>query len=39
MAARAALITSAVTAGILWPPAQPAVSVKPVARGFGGYAA
>lgn len=37
-AARDALITFAVTAGILWPPVQPAVSVKPVARGFGGYA-
>jgi len=34
-----ALITFAVTAGILWPAAQPTVSVKPVARGYGGYAA
>lgn len=38
-AARDALITFAVTAGILWPAAQPAVSVKPVARGLGGYTA
>ncbi|MER9577210.1 DUF982 domain-containing protein [Mesorhizobium sp. M0189] len=38
-AARDALITFAVTAGILWPAAQPAVSVKPVVRGLGGYAA
>ena len=38
-AARDALIAFAVTAGILWPTAQPAVSVKPVARSFGGYAA
>jgi len=38
-AARDALITFAVTAGILWPPVQPIISVKPVARGYGGYAA
>ena len=38
-AARDALITFAVTAGILWPSEQPAVSVKPVARGYGGFAA
>ncbi|RWM22811.1 MAG: DUF982 domain-containing protein [Mesorhizobium sp.] len=38
-AARDALITFAVAAGILWPSAQPAASVKPVARGYGGYAA
>ncbi|MER9723806.1 MULTISPECIES: DUF982 domain-containing protein [unclassified Mesorhizobium] len=37
-AARDALITFAVTAGILWPAVQPAVSVKPVAHGYGGYA-
>ena len=38
-AARDALVTFAVTAGILWPAAAPVISVKPVARGFGGYAA
>ena len=38
-AARDALITFAATAGILWPPVQPIISVKPVARGYGGYAA
>jgi len=38
-AARDALITFAATAGILWPPVQPLISVKPVARGYGGYAA
>ncbi|MGX9181342.1 DUF982 domain-containing protein [Mesorhizobium sp. BHbdii] len=38
-AARDAMITFAAAAGILWPSAQPAVSVKPVARGQGGYAA
>ncbi|RWO08435.1 MAG: DUF982 domain-containing protein [Mesorhizobium sp.] len=38
-AARDALITFAVSAGILWHSAQPAVSVKPIARGQGGYAA
>ncbi|RWH71492.1 DUF982 domain-containing protein [Mesorhizobium sp.] len=38
-AARDALITFAVTAGILWPSDQPIVSVKPVARGYGGFAA
>lgn len=34
--AREALITFAETAGILWPSDQPIVSVKPVARGYGG---
>jgi hypothetical protein len=38
-AARDALITFAVTAGVLWPTVQPIISVKPVARGYGGYAA
>jgi hypothetical protein len=38
-AARDALITFGATAGILWPSEQPAVSVKPVARGYGGFAA
>ena len=38
-AARDALITFAVTAGVLWPAAAPIISVKPVARGYGGYAA
>ncbi len=38
-AARDALITFAVTAGVLWPSEQPVVSVKPVARGYGGFAA
>ena len=37
-AARDALITFAATAGILWPSDQ-IVSVKPVARGQGGFAA
>jgi len=38
-AARDALITFAVTAGVLWPSELPVVSVKPVARGYGGFAA
>jgi hypothetical protein len=38
-AARDALITFAVTTGVLWPSDQPVVSVKPVARGYGGFAA
>jgi len=38
-AARDALITFAVMAGVLWPAAAPIISVKPVARGYGGYAA
>lgn len=38
-AARDALITFAATAGILWPADQPVISVKPVARGYGGFAA
>ena len=38
-AARDALITFAVTAGVLWPSEQPVVWVKPVARGYGGFAA
>lgn len=37
-AARDAFITFANTAGILWPEAQPIISVKPVARSFGGFA-
>ncbi|OHV86826.1 DUF982 domain-containing protein [Mesorhizobium sp. ORS 3428] len=37
--ARDAMINFAVTAGILWPSDQPIVSVKPVARGYGGFAA
>lgn len=38
-AARDVLITFAETVGVLWPSEQPAVSVKPVARGYGGFAA
>lgn len=38
-AARDAFITFANTAGVLWPEVQPIISVKPVARGFGGFAA
>ncbi|RWM07877.1 MAG: DUF982 domain-containing protein [Mesorhizobium sp.] len=37
--ARDALVTFAVTAGILWPADQPIVSVKPVARAHSGFAA
>ncbi|KUM27064.1 hypothetical protein AU467_17800 [Mesorhizobium loti] len=36
--ARDALITFAVTAGILWPADQPIVSVKPAVRGHSGFA-
>ncbi|MDX8448354.1 DUF982 domain-containing protein [Mesorhizobium captivum] len=36
--ARDALITFAMTAGILWPADQPIVSVKPAARGHSGFA-
>ncbi|RAZ83148.1 DUF982 domain-containing protein [Mesorhizobium hawassense] len=38
-AARDALITFAATAGVLWPSDQPVISVKPVARGYGGFPA
>jgi hypothetical protein len=38
-AARDALIAFAVTAGVLWASEQPVVSVKPVARDYGGFAA
>ena len=38
-AARDALISFAMTAGILWSEAAPVISVKPVARSFGGFAA
>jgi len=37
--ARDALITFAVSAGILWPSDQSIVSVKPVARGHSGFPA
>ena len=37
-AARDAFITVANAAGILWPEAQQVLSVKPVARGPGGFA-
>lgn len=38
-AARDALITFAATAGVLWPDDRPIITVKPVARGYGGFAA
>jgi hypothetical protein len=36
--ARDALITFAVTAGMLWPEVSPIISVRPSVQGFGGFA-
>jgi hypothetical protein len=37
-AAREAFVQFAETAGILWPEVSPIISVKPVARGYAGFA-